>query len=334
MSDAPLLSRVLLIINPAAGSGFKRRKLDRVIQDLKESAGHLELFYTAQAFDATRLIRGKRKEPWTLLLCAGGDGTINEVIQGWMEGWMEETSLPTGACPPPFRLPLGILPTGTWNGLAREIGLPLDPWKAYRRILTGTPTPVFIGQITMRSASPSPDHRSFTRYFTLLAGAGFDGYVAQRVEQRRGLLKKLPKLGVYFFYGITGLFTYRYPTFHFVVDGKLSLGTTGVITKGKMIAGPLTFSPGSDLRSPSMTLCLVKGKGMIDYLKLFLSFLICKRPGIGIEYLEGKRIEILEGPGEVQADGESLGPLPALFTSVEKPLYLIYPGLPDKQAND
>lgn len=308
------LAKVLLIVNPAAGSRLKRKKLGRIIEHLRRAASSLEIIYTTAVRDATRLIKEKRTEGWTLFLCAGGDGTINEVINGMID----EDDPASDQIPSP---PLGILPTGTGNGLAREIGLPLDPWKAYRALLTGTAEPIFLGRVTRQE---NPSGAKAHRYFVLLAGAGFDGYVSGWVERRSGLLRKIPKLWVYFILGFIGLFTYRYPTLRFTADGASYTGSTGVVARARLIAGPFIFSPLSDLRSRSLILCLVKPTGPLGYFGMLPPLLLRRKPGKEVQYVEGRVIEAA-GEGIIHADGETIGPLPARFTLSEKPIYLVYP---------
>lgn len=308
------LAKVLLIINPAAGSRLKRKKLARIIAHLRRTASHLEMIYTTAVQDATRVVREKRKEGWTLLLCAGGDGTINEVVNG-----MIEENDPSSDHPP--APPLGILPTGTGNGLAREIGLPLDPWRAYHALLGGTPKPIYPGKVTRRTGAPEIKEQ---RYFVLLAGAGFDGYVGEWVERRRGLLRRIPKLWTYFLLGFLGLFTYRYPALQFKADGASYTGSTGIVARARLIAGPFVFSPGSDLQRRSLILCLVKPIGPLGHLAMLPPLLFRRRPGKGVQYVQGKVIEAA-GEGIVQADGETIGPLPARFSLSEKPICLVYP---------
>lgn len=315
------LAKVLLVVNPVAGSRLKRKKLARIIAHLRHAASALEIIYTTAAQDATRLIREKRKEGWTLLLCAGGDGTINETVNGMID---EDDH----ASDPPLSPPLGILPTGTGNGLAREIGLPLDPWKAYQALLAGTPKPIFPGKVTRRASAVEPEAH---RYFVLLAGAGLDGYVSGWVERRKGVLRALPKLWVYFLLGFIGLFTYRYPTLHFTVDGVSATGSTGVLAKARLIAGPFTFSPSSDIRSRSLILCLIKPKSFLGYLGMLLSILFRGRPGKDVHYIQGSVIEAT-GEGIIQADGEEIGKLPARFTLSEKPIYLVYPSVAGEKS--
>lgn len=315
-NPSPLFSHVLLIVNPTAGLPSKRKKLALIIEDLRHTAERLEIVYTTAALDATRFIREKRAERWTLILCAGGDGTINEVINGLMEEG--------GPMPLP---PLGILPTGTGNGLAREIGLPLNPWKAYQALLYGAPRPISIGKVSLGTAGGDPSRRSFSdhRYFVLLAGAGFDGYVSRWVERRGRLYRKLPKLSVYFLFCAAALFTYSYPMLRFSIDGKVYTGWVGVIAKARLVVGPFVFAPASNIQSPLFTLCILKSKGIPGVLRLLLELLLYRRPGGTVAYIEGKQIEVLERGGEIQADGEPLGNRPALFTIADKRIELLYP---------
>lgn len=307
---------MLLIINPAAGLPSKRKKLGPIIDHLRQTAGRLEIVYTAAARDATRLVQERRKEPWTLILCAGGDGTINEVVNGLME-WEPAVAPP----------PLGLLPIGTGNGLAREIGLPLHPWKAYQALLSGAPKPISIGKVTLgnKTGDFSDRRSSDLRYFVLLAGAGFDGYVSRWVERRGDLYRKLPKLSVYFLFCAAALFTYSYPMLRFSIDGKVYTGWVGVVAKARLVVGPFVFAPASNIQSPLFTLCLLKSKGIPGVLRLLLELLLYRRPGGAVAYIEGKQIEILEGVGEIQADGEPLGNRPALFTIADKRIELLYP---------
>ena len=320
----PLLTKVLAVINPAAGSFRKRKKLKPILRHLQLSASGLEIFYTAGAGDATRLVREKKKEGWSLILCAGGDGTINEVINGMMQdgtqGGTQDGTLHVlhaqegeGDLPP-----LAILPTGTGNGLAREIGLPLNPWKAYTALLEGAARPIHLGRVHQR-------------YFVLMGGVGFDAYVTDRVERRGGIFKKLPKLGVYLFSGLMALFSYRYPMIRFFVNGASYEGTTGIVAKARLIAGPFVFAPRAEIDSPSLILCLMKSRGPWGYLWTLANLFFLGRAGKGIEYVEGKRIEVAPAPAFIQADGEMVGAPPALFTVSERPLYLIYPS-PKRRA--
>ncbi len=302
-----LLSKVLFIINPSAGSSRKRKKLKEILDHLHRFSGFLEVFYTKSSLDATRVVSEKRSDGWTLLLCSGGDGTINEVVNGLLTQAM-------GPIPLTFP-PIGILPTGTGNGLVREIGLPLDPIQAYQAIIKGSPQAIYPALVNQR-------------YFVLMAGTGFDAFVTARVERRKGIFRKIPKIWTYFLFGFTSIFKYPYPSLHFKVDGKPYTGSTGIVTKSRCVVGPYIFSPKSNLQDPTLTLCLFKSRGFIGHLFLTARFILSGRCGKAVQYIPGREVTVQEGNTVIQADGEENGNLPARFLISSHPILLIYPNEP------
>lgn len=297
-----ILRKVLVIINPAAGSRKKRETLKEILRLLQSACPSCEIIYTTAVMDASLVVKQKRKEDWSLILCAGGDGTINEVVNG-MIGDEDDLSEPP---------PLAILPTGSGNGLAREIGLPLDPFKAYQTLFTGTPRPIYLGKVN-------------ARHFVLLAGIGLDSYLTAWVEQRSGIFKVLPKFWVYFIFGFFSLFSYSYPILSFKIGDAYYRGSTAIVAKAKLKWGILTLAPAADIEKPSLILCLIKAKGILPYMGLFFRSIFFGRGGEEIEYVETDEIKALGSMEPIEADGESAGRSPALFSVRKKPIYLIHP---------
>src|ERR1700739_1175908 len=100
----------LLVLNPGAGSKRKSRNLHRLVRKLRSVFPNLETIFTDERNDGIKLSRESLKKNSGLVICAGGDGTINEVINGLAGS----------------NTALAILPTGTGNALAREIGFLLN----------------------------------------------------------------------------------------------------------------------------------------------------------------------------------------------------------------
>src|SRR3569832_23094 len=194
----PILSNVLMIINPTSGTARRRKKLKTVLEHLQTSAGRLEIIYTTCALDATRLAKEKKNNGFSLIFCAGGDGTINEVINGLLDDTGRESE--KGILPP-----LAILPTVTGNGLAREIGILLVPIAAYRAILAGIPGLIYPGKVEILHSESNPagpdDLKSPPRYFILFTGAGFDGFVIDAIDRRKGIFRRIPKFWIYLLFG-------------------------------------------------------------------------------------------------------------------------------------
>lgn len=159
--------RLLVIANPISGGGKSRSLVPQLCQELAKRGIKAVGYFTERAGDAADRARRAWQEPWDGLVACGGDGTINEVLCGM---------------PDPSR-PLGILPVGTANVLAKELGLPHSPHQLAELLQRGTQRSLPIGCANGRR-------------FLLFCGAGLDGAVVQRLTTvRTGTLGKHKWLG-------------------------------------------------------------------------------------------------------------------------------------------
>ena len=151
-----------IIYNPRSAEG----RHAGVIRALRAASPpeHVWLETTAPQH-ATTLAREAAKAGATVVVAAGGDGTIHEVVTGLMSVAAHE------------RPALGLLPCGTGNDFAFASGIPTDLHLAYQRLQTGTARPVDIGRITL------PDGRA--EYWANTAGIGFDAKVVKRTKRLR-----------------------------------------------------------------------------------------------------------------------------------------------------
>ena len=144
----------VVILNPIAGMRKIPGLEKRLEQAFRRHGIPCELLLTKNAGDATAFARQAVQQGADLVVAAGGDGTVNEVVNGLAGS----------------NTPLGIIPLGTVNVLARELRIPLSTSKAIRTIAEGTPKPIDLGVAN-------------GRYFTLMAGFGFDAEVVTNVLQ-------------------------------------------------------------------------------------------------------------------------------------------------------
>lgn len=159
--------RLLVIGNPISGGGRARTLVPELCAELQRRGITAEPYFTTCAGDAAARARAAGAEPWDALIAAGGDGTLNEVLNGM---------------PDPTR-PLGLLPVGTANVLALELGLPKRPAQLAELIASGSQRSLAFG-------------KADGRRFLLFCGAGLDGAVVQRLaEVRTGTLGKHKWLG-------------------------------------------------------------------------------------------------------------------------------------------
>src|SRR5215469_242287 len=157
----------VIIANPTSGNGgfpLQNRHFDETLAFLRKQGWKAEIWYTQSSGDGEQLAQKAVKQKVNLVIAAGGDGTINEIIQG-LAG--SETTL-------------GVLPGGTVNVWARELGIPLDDAGARNILVHGQARRIDLGSVN-------------GRYFLLMAGIGFDGEVTQAVEGKP--LKRLGILG-------------------------------------------------------------------------------------------------------------------------------------------
>lgn len=158
---------LLLIANPIAGGGRGRTLAPLLAAELERRGIAAEVHLTAAAGDARARAAQAANEPWHALVAIGGDGTVNEVLNGM---------------PDPSR-PLGVLPLGTANVLAIELGLPRRPAAAAALLASGERRSLAIGVAAGRR-------------FLLFCGAGVDGAIVRRMsEVRSGTLGKHKWLG-------------------------------------------------------------------------------------------------------------------------------------------
>ena len=214
-------SYAVIIGNPSSGRAGSRGYLERCAKILRSGSLEVEVLNTEYPDHATEFA-STTKAP--LVVAAGGDGTINEVINGLDK---EAT--------------LGILPLGTANVLARELGLPLDVERACERILRGERVRIDLGVAT--------DREGVERRFACMAGIGFDAHVVRAVTPRlkrylRGLAFALTAFKV--------LAKEDFPTVHVVH------GDTSCATRFAIVANAHHY--GGDLRAASDPGLLASGE--------------------------------------------------------------------------
>jgi YegS/Rv2252/BmrU family lipid kinase len=283
---------VLLIRNPTAG---RRRQglVDAVVRELKAEGWTVELVDTAAAGDARRLAEGHEAGRYAVIAVAGGDGTINEVVNGLAT---------RGESAPP----LAIVPLGTANVLAHELGLGSTAAALAKTIMFGRAVLVQPGQ-----ASGDGDPRCFS----LMAGAGFDAKVVAGVSAP--LKRRLGK-AAYVWRSLIETRRYRPVRYAVEIDGAPYEAASVIVTRSRHYAGPYVVAPNAALSEPLLHVCLFERWGRSQTLRFGLALLRGRlsRTG-GYRVITGRQIKIsvLSDAGElrrqpVQIDGDDALTLP------------------------
>jgi diacylglycerol kinase family enzyme len=302
---------VTLIVNPAAGrAGLLRAQLPAMEALLQSKGLRMCVRYTSPAQDSAKQLAADAAVESSLVIACGGDGTVHGVIQGMAH---------TGT-------PLGVLPLGTANALARNLKLPLDPLVALQRLITYEAVQLPLGEITMASC---------TRWFLVMAGCGPDGALVHALA--RGL-PALSKRGLgrsaYYLHAARLFLTRRWPSV--VVEFRrcgstewqrteaVAVLSSRVPDLGGLFSG---LTPRAALAAPHLHLHILRPPARLS----FAAWGSLSRLGIANPLLINADVEEVrcsaEAGGRVyaQADAEPIGGLPLHMRIVPDALRLLMP---------
>lgn len=290
---------ILLIYNPVAGRRHKGFFAD-VLDGLVTHGCSLTIRETGWAGHAVDLAGSASGEDYDAVVVAGGDGTVNEVVNG------------LGPTAPP----LGIIPLGTANVLAREIGLPARAAEVVAAIRGGPVLWAHLGETA--SAHDA-------RVFVLMLGAGFDARVVAGVTPR---LKRMLGKFAYVWRSVVEILRYKDARYRVIVDGRAWRGASVVVANGRHYGGPYIVAAAASLVAPRLDVCVFQRAGRRAAIGYSVSLLLGRMARHrDVVFLEGREIRIEGRPHEpVQADGDIIGRLPVTVTLSDRRLPLIVPG--------
>lgn len=291
----------VLISNPNAGRGgrSRAREVARFCDALRARGVEVEAFSTNGPHDAARLAARVVGEGVSDVIVSGGDGTINEALQGLVG---------TAAR-------LAVWPRGTANVLARELKLPFAAEEAAEVIARGRSKPVHIGCATVECTGER-------RYFFLMAGIGLDASIVRRVRPR---LKRRVGEAAFWYSGLGHLARWQPVPFEVEVNGQTLPATFAAIGKAAHYGGNLAITPRADLDKPEFELCVVDSQSRLHFLYLLSHAL--RREGVaedmrGVQFLRATKARVT-GDVSVQIDGELTGQLPMTFEIAPRPIEII-----------
>jgi diacylglycerol kinase (ATP) len=236
-----------------------------------------------------------------MVVVAGGDGTINEALQG-MAG---------------STVPLAILPAGTANVLASEMGLPGRIEAAARRLAECIPCRISAGRV---SALDAP-----ARWFLLMAGAGLDARVVYRVSAP--LKARLGKIA--YWIAAFGMAGETLDEFEARVEGRSLLCSFALVSKVRNYGGDLEIARDTSLLDDRFEVVLFSGRSALRYVKYLGAVALKRVSGVGgVTVLRARRVALSAAADRriyVQVDGEFAGRLPASIELVPDALTLLVP---------
>ncbi len=293
-----MLTRALIIYNPAAGqSAAKQQSLERAGERWRSLGWKVEIGLTDYAGHATLLAREAAIAGYDLVVAAGGDGTVNEVVNGLVG---TETAL-------------AVFPLGTVNIWAREMGLPMDVERSAELFVTAQRRQLDVGQ-------------AGDRYFLLMAGVGFDGAVTAQVNRQE---KRQLGAIAYVKQAAQLAWNYRGRRLHLRIDGKRVRGRILMVVIGnsQLYGGVVKFTARAVVDDGLLDVCVIRGQTMLDA-PMRLGSVLGRRYDRDpkVTYHQAREVSFLSKQGlPVQIDGDYLGMTPMRFAIVPACLWALVP---------
>jgi diacylglycerol kinase family enzyme len=287
---------MVIVFNPVAG---RRRAhlLWRVLDVLVANGVRLELAETCRAGHAESLTLEAVKRGEPMVVAAGGDGTIAEVANGLMG---------TGAR-------LGVIPLGTANVLAHELGLPFSPKAVAAALAFGRTTTLWPGLATSTHGD---------RLFVQMLGVGFDAHVVKQVSFP---MKKLLGKGAYVLRSMAELTRYSYPPIRLRVDEVETQAASVIVSKGKFYGGRFRLATDAVPSAPGFSVIMFDrggpGAAMMYGAALPLN-LMAHAPGV--RRVRADRVDFISNePVPAQTDGDPFGCGVTSVTNARAPIQVV-----------
>jgi len=284
--------RLLVIYNPAAG-WRRRRQFARVIALLEKLGCAVTVVRTRERGDAERLARVAEPGRYDLVVAAGGDGTINEVINGLAES----------------ALPLALLPLGTANVLAAEVGLDGDAYAIAEAIAFRPPRPIFLGTANGRR-------------FALMVGVGFDARVVEELDLK---LKRLIGKAAYALSALGQLMSYRSQRYQVEIGHERFSAAAIVVAKGHYYGGRFVIAARARLEDPQLHVAIFERPGRWNLVRYAWALITDRLDRLrDVVILPATKLTVHGPDGEgVHADGDLIASLPLSVALAERPLALV-----------
>lgn len=291
------MRRACVILSPAAGNAVPVATLREHLRPLVEAGWEVRVEVSGQPGGAIPLAEMAVRSGHNLIVAAGGDGTVSEALQPLVG---------TDAI-------LGVLPMGTANVWAREVGIPLDLPGAVRVLLEGRIRRVDVG-------------RAGHRYFLLMAGIGFDAAVASQIDAQR---KRRLGMVAYLVAGVAVAFSFIGHKVQLNVDGVRRSYRVVLIVIGnsRRYGGTVSVTAEARIDDGLLDVCVFKGTGLPAVAWHLISVLLGRHVhDPTVDYFRARRMTVGgDSPLPVQVDGDRIGETPMAFTVRARSLNVLVP---------
>lgn len=284
------MKRARIIYNPTSGREIFKRHLPEVLEKLERAGYETSCHATTGQGDATRAAKIAVERKYDIVIAAGGDGTLNEVVNGMAEQ--------------PYRPRLGLIPVGTTNDFARALHIPRDVLGATDIIVQGQTVPVDIGRMN-------------EKYFINIAGGGRLTELTYEVPSK---LKTMLGQLAYYLKGIEMLPSIKSSEIRLEYDGKLFEGEAMLflIALTNSVGGFEKLAPDASINDGYFTMLVLKKTNLAEFIRVVTMAIRGEHINDpNVIYTKANHIKV-SSPQEVliNLDGELGGSAPCEFQNL------------------
>jgi len=310
-------AKTRLVVNPVSANGKTAGRWPPIQELLQTQGLEFDHVFTERPGHATELARQAVAEGCTLIVAVGGEGTLNEVVNGLVS--------PAGTVPPD--VVLGIIPSGTGTDFVRTLGIPRDPLQACQRLLRAETRAVDLGEVEFAPLGPAAgagqgltaSHAADQigrqhRYFINVAGLGFDGEASEQVNRSS---KALGGTLTYLISLFITLISYQNKHVELTIDGPTARRRLNsvIVSNGCYFGGGMRIAPHADLQDGLFDVIILGDLNKLEFAqnvpKVYNGTHLTHPK---VEEYRAREVRVVSQERMlIQADGELVGMAPATF---------------------
>ena len=297
-----------VVVNPRSGNGRTERDWKQIERSLSVVYPHMTVAFTQKRAEATALVRAALREGHQEIVAVGGDGTINEAVNGMFA--------PDGPVNPDAVF--AFVTSGTGGDFRKTFGIDAGPEAAIARLKTASVRTCDVGRVSCLTARGAPTER----YFINIASFGLSGVIVKQVNRAR-IAKLFGGSFAFAFHSALAMLRYKNTPLRIMVDGvddEIATIATVAIANGQYFGGGMRVAPGAWTNDGLFDIVIMggspKGQSLAD-LRLIYTGEHINKPHVRV--LHAQRVvvaPVAETRGRavyIETDGESAGRLPATF---------------------
>jgi YegS/Rv2252/BmrU family lipid kinase len=309
--------RPYAVVNPRAALGKSLRLWPPLYRELSRTLGVFPWDWTERPLHASTLVRNALGEGCDLIICVGGDGTLNEVVNGFFD---EQRSLSRQAA-------LALVPCGSGGDFRRSLGLTASLRPAVAAILSGDTREVDVGRLSYRSFSGEPANRLFIN----VASFGLSARVAHLVSRQPSCLGGS---GRFFLATVQALLNHKNEHVTLELDGQPvppRILKTAAVANGRFFGGGMQIAPHALIDDGRLDLVLLGAVGLRDF--LVWGPRLYRGRHLAHPRIHYRKVSTVSATGPasvmVEVDGEPIGTLPITLGLLPRALPVrVSPGAP------